>query len=120
MNDKDRRLVLITEEYDARTAAMLRADVQATLPDVKVVVARVVTMDLTKVATRLMQEFGNPHALWEIVSDDAKLRSNQRRFEQALREARPEPELIRAVPIGKLNVILSALHPRLERRDPET
>ena len=46
VDDKRGRVILISSEHDGRGAAMMQSDVQATLPDARVVVARPVLINL--------------------------------------------------------------------------
>jgi hypothetical protein len=57
-DDRQKRLVLVSSDYDARAAAMLQADVQGVLPDVSVVVARPIAIGLPTIAKGLIEYFG--------------------------------------------------------------
>ncbi len=46
VDDKEKRLILVSAEYNPRIAALMRVDVQATMPDVKVLVARPLAVDI--------------------------------------------------------------------------
>ncbi|MBU0584022.1 MAG: hypothetical protein KKB66_16010 [Alphaproteobacteria bacterium] len=50
VDDKTKRLILVSAEYNPRIAALMRVDVQATMPDVKVLVARPLAVDLAHTA----------------------------------------------------------------------
>ncbi|MDH4986917.1 hypothetical protein QEZ47_15535 [Aminobacter anthyllidis] len=50
VDDRDKRLILVSAEYNPRIAALMRVDVQATMPDVKVLVARPLAVDLAHTA----------------------------------------------------------------------
>jgi len=61
VDDKRGRLILVSSEHDARTAAMMQADVQATVDHhVNVLVARPVVINLSSVAQTLIEQFGDP------------------------------------------------------------
>lgn len=53
VDDKAKRLILVSAEYNPRIAALMRVDVQATLPDVRVLVARPLAVDLAHTARKL-------------------------------------------------------------------
>jgi hypothetical protein len=59
VDDKAKRVVLVSAEHDARTSALIQADVQATIPDAKVLMLRPVAINLNAVATGLVQVFGD-------------------------------------------------------------
>ncbi|TIO54792.1 MAG: hypothetical protein E5X98_21595, partial [Mesorhizobium sp.] len=46
VDDKGNRVILISADPNSRTAALMRIDVQATMPDAKVLVARPLAVDL--------------------------------------------------------------------------
>ena len=46
VDDKRKRLILFSDESNPRVAALIQGDVQATVPDVNVIVARPTTIDL--------------------------------------------------------------------------
>jgi hypothetical protein len=53
--DEDRRrLLIVSAEHDARTAAMAQVDVQAALENVQVLVARPIALDFTGLARALV------------------------------------------------------------------
>jgi hypothetical protein len=57
--DEDRkRLLIISAEHDARTAAMAQIDIQAALNGVQVLVARPIAIDLSKVAQSISESLG--------------------------------------------------------------
>ena len=56
VDDKDKRLILVSAEPNPRVAALMRVDVQVTMPDVRVLVARPLAIDLAHTARTV---FGN-------------------------------------------------------------
>ncbi|MCM2453659.1 hypothetical protein [Agrobacterium vitis] len=53
VDEKDKRVIVVSAEYTPRVAALMRVDIQATMPDVKVLVARPLAIDLAH-ASRLL------------------------------------------------------------------
>lgn len=53
VDDKGKRVVLVSSEYNPRISALMRIDVQATMPDVRVIVARPLAVDLAHAARKL-------------------------------------------------------------------
>jgi hypothetical protein len=58
VDDKRQRVVIISADHDARSAAMMQADVQATFPGVSIVVARPALINLSGMASALIRELG--------------------------------------------------------------
>lgn len=46
IDEKDNRMIVISADHNPRVAAMMRMDVQASLPDMRVLVARPLTLDI--------------------------------------------------------------------------
>ncbi len=63
VDDRDKRLILVSAEYNPRIAALMRVDVQATMPDVKVLVARPLAVDLAHTARTV---FGDENGALDI------------------------------------------------------
>ena len=59
VDDKTRRILIISAEQSPRIAALMQVDVQATIPDAKVLVARPVLFDLAEIARRVIPAFGH-------------------------------------------------------------
>jgi hypothetical protein len=55
VDDKNKRVLIISAEQNARVAALMQGDVQATMPDVKVLVARPVVVDLGVIARQVFK-----------------------------------------------------------------
>jgi hypothetical protein len=55
VDDKNRRVLIISAEQNARVAALMQGDVQATMPDVRVLVARPVVVDLGVIARQVFK-----------------------------------------------------------------
>lgn len=55
VDDKNKRVLIISAEQNARVAALMQGDVQATMADVKVLVARPVVVDLGVMARQLFK-----------------------------------------------------------------
>ena len=56
VDDKTNRVVIFSAEPSPRIAALMQTDVQATLPDVHVLVARPVIFDLSEIARRVAKQ----------------------------------------------------------------
>jgi hypothetical protein len=63
VDDKTKRVVIFSAEPNPRIAALMQVDVQATLPDVHVLVARPVMFDLSDLARRIVNQLGDIQAL---------------------------------------------------------
>lgn len=55
VDDKNRRVIIVSAEQNARIAALMQGDVQATMPDVSVLVARPVVVDLGIIARKIFR-----------------------------------------------------------------
>jgi hypothetical protein len=58
VDEKNRRLLVVAAEPSPRTAALMQVDIQATMPDTKVLVARPISVDLGFIARRLVSLIG--------------------------------------------------------------
>jgi hypothetical protein len=75
-----RRLLVISAEHDARTAALAQIDIQAALNDTQVLVARPLAVDFSIVAKNLLRLLGRD----QITSEDiAKLQPKAEGFQDA-------------------------------------
>ena len=52
VDDKDRRIIAVTSEPDPIKAALIRSDIQTTMTDVRVLLARPITVDVGVIARR--------------------------------------------------------------------
>jgi hypothetical protein len=59
VDDKTKRVVIFSAEPSPRIAALMQVDVQATMPDVHVLVARPVIFDLSEIARRVVEKIGD-------------------------------------------------------------
>lgn len=58
VDDKRSRVVVASAEPNPRVAALMQVDIQATMPDAKVIVARPIAVDFPAVARRIAAELG--------------------------------------------------------------
>ncbi|MDN4633542.1 hypothetical protein QCD71_18635 [Sphingomonas sp. PsM26] len=58
VDDHHKRVIIVSAEPNPRMAAMMQVDVQATMQDAKVLVARPVAIDLPEVLRRIVQPLG--------------------------------------------------------------
>jgi hypothetical protein len=58
VDDKSKRLLLVSADLDPRVSAMMQVDIQATMPDVKVLVARPLFFDIAELARTIIHKFG--------------------------------------------------------------
>ena len=58
VDDKHGRMVVVASEPNPRTAALMQVDIQATMPDVNVLVARPVVFDLGVIARQFAKSLG--------------------------------------------------------------
>ena len=59
VDDKGKRLIVVSAEPNPRIAALMQVDVQATLPDVRVLVARPIAFDIAHLARNFVQQLGS-------------------------------------------------------------
>jgi len=84
VDDRHKRVIVVSAEPNPRMAAMMQVDIQATMPDSRVLVARPVAVDLPNVLRRVAQPLG----LSEI--DIAKARAwLQRQKDKSTEEENP-------------------------------
>lgn len=57
VDDKQKRILVVAAESNPRIAALMQADIQATIEDARVLVARPIIIDIPAVAKRLLKEF---------------------------------------------------------------
>jgi len=102
--DEDRRrLLVISGEHDARTAAMAQVDIEAALENTQVLVARPIALDLTGIAKALVGLLGRD----KVTQDDiAAIPSNSDAIAGAIKE-RLDPALapLRFISNIPLNVL---------------
>src|ERR1700722_3410087 len=58
VDDKTKRIVVFSSEPSPRIAALMQLDVQTTIPDASVLVARPVIFDLSEMTRRVVSGFG--------------------------------------------------------------
>ena len=58
VDDKGQRVIVISAEPSPRVSALMQVDIQATMPDARVLVARPIMFDIAFVARGLVQHFG--------------------------------------------------------------
>jgi hypothetical protein len=58
VDDKNRRVIIFSAEANPRIAALMRVDIQATMPDVHVLVARPIAFDAGSFARRFVEQIG--------------------------------------------------------------
>src|SRR6267378_6271000 len=97
VEDKNRRVIIVSAEQNARVAAMMQGDVQATMPDVRVLVARPVVVDLGVMARSMfktvegarinLNEFHETMQRFNKLDQARSQRYFNRQFAQALKPA---------------------------------
>jgi hypothetical protein len=75
VDDKDGRVIIVSAEYNARVAALMQGDIQATMSGVNVLVARPIAVDLAALARALLS--GITNAQLTVGQFKAKLRELQ-------------------------------------------
>lgn len=55
VDDKGGRVIIVSAEQNARVAALMQGDVQATMPDARVIVARPIVLDLGVISRKLFR-----------------------------------------------------------------
>lgn len=58
VDDRNKRVIVVSAEPNPRMAAMMQVDVQATMPDARVLVARPVAIDLPELLRQVIQPLG--------------------------------------------------------------
>lgn len=53
VDEKQKRLLVVSAEFNPRVAALMRIDIQSTMPDTRVLVARPVPLDIAHIARKL-------------------------------------------------------------------
>lgn len=96
VDDKNRRVIIISAEQNARIAALIQGDVQATMPDVRVLVARPLVVDLGDIARRIFRTVEGARininefkTKWERIQklDQTRRQRYFRQFEKAIAPA---------------------------------
>lgn len=57
VDDKTRRVVIVAAEADPRMAALVQVDVQASMPEAKVLIARPIAIDISLMARKMLEPF---------------------------------------------------------------
>jgi hypothetical protein len=58
VDDKSKRVIIVSAEPDPRIAALVRVDIQATFADSRVIVARPIAFDIAASARQMVQRYG--------------------------------------------------------------
>jgi hypothetical protein len=58
IDDKSKRVIIVSAEPNPRIAALMRVDVQAAFADARVLVARPIAFDIAAFARQMVQKFG--------------------------------------------------------------
>lgn len=69
VDEKGRRVILVSSEASPRIASLIQVDVQATLPEIRVLVARPTIIDLGVLARRILSPLGSPRVPAALVFD---------------------------------------------------
>jgi hypothetical protein len=80
VDDKRRRVVIISGEPDARVAAMAHGDIQASMPSIKVIMARPAAVNLGAVAQLLAQLIGKTSIGQEQINWLAEHKEDMQKF----------------------------------------
>ena len=82
VDDKSKRIVIFSAEQSPRIAALMQTDVQVTIQDARVVVARPVIFDLSEITRRFISNFGEiAPSVGQIVADFQPKTKNKKRAE---------------------------------------
>lgn len=93
VDDNTNRVLLFSAEPNARNAALLRIDVQATMPDVHVLVVRPIAFDLVSMAHSLSNSFGKEINATKFLSDLNEERFNDSKELEPLFETILKPSI---------------------------
>ncbi len=117
VDDKNKRIVLVSSDPDPRIAAMMQIDVQTTMPDTSVLVVRPLVVDLGVIARKVISMLGGPvvkiqhieglYKAFEAANEDAKkqiLETNIAPFIDPIRTA------FKHVTLPTLSQIVSVVH----------
>jgi hypothetical protein len=86
VDDKGKRLIVVSAEHNPRVAALMRVDIQSTMPDVRVLVARPLAVDLAYAARTLVTKHSGR-------LDKAKLRKAARLLTQTSQNPQANDQL---------------------------
>jgi hypothetical protein len=80
VDDKSRRIIIFSAEPSPRIAALMQMDVQVTIPDARVLVARPIIFDLSEITRRFIANFGDiAPSVAQIVDDFQPKTKNKKR-----------------------------------------
>jgi hypothetical protein len=116
VDDKNRRLILVLAEPDARVAALVRSDIQSTMADTNVLVARPIIFDLGAMARGLVSRFGGVSVeVGQVVSffkamENLPIEQKDEVFQEIVGDlARPIAAAVKNVTLPTLNQIIGVL-----------
>ena len=58
VDDKSKRVIIVSAEASPRLASLMQVDVQATMPDTRVIVARPIVLDIVSIARKVLLPLG--------------------------------------------------------------
>jgi len=100
VDEKHNRLLIVPNEVSARTTALIRADIQATMPETRVIAARPVTFDLGYLIRAIFSSADNAHNAHEMITELLKETqpkpkprntSKKKRKSKSVKAPRPSP-----------------------------
>lgn len=105
LDEKRRRLVIISGEPDARTAAMAQADIQATMPFMNVIFGRPAPINLAIIAQVVLETFGSLNLGQSDIQKLGEL-FQDKKFAESFAERVFKP-IIQAFQFASLNLVAS-------------
>jgi hypothetical protein len=69
VDDKSKRVIIVSAEPNPRIAALMQVDVQAAFPDARVLVARPIAFDIAAFARQMVQQFGLVNLPLNVLTD---------------------------------------------------
>lgn len=107
VDDKQGRIILISSEHDGRGAAMMQSDVQATLPNARVIVARPVLINLPPVIKMIADALGRSQVGMTELAATINSKAISRDLAHLIFE--PAGRALRVAPISVLSQIVQMI-----------
>jgi hypothetical protein len=88
VDDKSKRVIIVSAEPNPRIAALMRVDIQAAFADARVLVARPIAFDIAAFARKMVQQFGGVNIPLNDLTDKLKAMGEQKDPETAKKDIR--------------------------------
>ena len=88
VDDKSKRVIIVSAEPNPRIAALMRVDIQAAFADARVLVARPIAFDIAALARQMVQKFGLVNFPLNVLTDNMT----------AVEARKDDPEAVKEIP----------------------